>query len=410
MAVGEWKKLANSTRSGKNPDGSLIVPDDYFTFAGLTPPSQRPAPYTGMADFGTNKYGYVGWGNNQKSQTSSGGPATYSGMWFDEELCDMYTDGGDSRWGETSVHKYSFNCDDPFWTPAVIKSSHKDNFRVPSTPQGQSPIVYPVAWPADCNRVNKMYDGTRRGGHTYHTQWFIRGMNALACFGSHQYFPVDMGSSPEVEVADLTNGWWVPAMQEGAGPIATIPIHTGDNLPWMAKHTMTEDVWMWRGDRLMVWRYATGLYDTVFVGYAGMRLSGAIDLASGNIFLAGQIGTAPHQYFTIELEAPYTHQTVTLDGPFASQLTPNRKGGLWFSSDLQQILYFKDDGHVHTVKPQTGNTYEVDRITTTGEVPPAGSMTAKAGGPLNNFQDCPPLGGMFCRMGDTKPSYFLATI
>jgi hypothetical protein len=398
--VGQWIPIPNSQLM-------THLGDAYFERIGLPRPSKRG----NIVSWGKNKYG-VTWNTwENQSWGGAGGLSTFSGMAVDTRGSKILIGGGDCHWAENGYHEFQFGIDAPVWTQAVIAPCHKDYFKQPNN-EGQSPHTYPALAEGDDGRVDRMYDGSHRGGPSYWFQVLVERRGWIVHFGQQQFWPVDSGTSPNVHVADLKTGKW-----RTDNPIAEVPNWNNDELAWKQKHPITEDVYSWGTARwdaagvLSVWRVATNSWEA-FLSVpeeAGVRLSGSIDWTSGYVLFAGskQPGAA-HRYWMTDLASP-KKVPVTLAGPHAAAFQPYRNGGLWWCPDLRMHLYYNDDGFIYTIKKTGPAEFTVDRLPLTGRGPASGDAQHKAGGILNNFQYIPALRGMVLRLGDLRPMYFVRT-
>lgn len=399
-AVNQWTEI---------PSSRLTLyanfPDAYFTGIGLLRPSTRANPNTDLVDWGTNKYGIHDSNWTNISWGISGGHTSYSGMMFNDLLSKVYVGGGDAHWAENSMHAFDYSLNTPAWTQSVIASTPATHWRTPS--------VYANTYPSpqaggDDTRLSRHYDGGRRGGHSYFCPWFLRARNYLAFFGSHQYWPTDQGSDAEVQVGNLGTGLWL-----SSNPIGDRTHFGADELHWMQKHPITEDIYFWgNGGRLCKWDESDNTYSVILTeaGEDGVRLTGSIDWTNGYILFSGWIGTnsATKHHFMVDLASP-AKVVVTMVGTYATTFDPYRNGGVVWCPNKSAHLYYNDDGFVYTVTKTGATEFTVERLTTTGTGPAASDFADKAGGVLNNWQFDRTLNGIICRPGDNKPMYFLRT-
>lgn len=407
-ALPAWLAHAPLMQWVEIPNSHLIahLGDEYFERIGLPRPSKRG----NKVSWGKNKYGIV-WNHvEDQSWGGAGGISTFSGMAVDSRGSKVFVGGGDAHWAENGYHQLHLGINVPAWTQAVIAPCHKDFFKKPNN-EGQSPSTYPPLASGDDGRVDRMYDGSHRGGHNYWFQVLIERRDWLAHFGQQQFWPTDSGTSPNVHVADLKTGKW-----RTDNPIPEVPNWNNDELTWKQKHPVTEDVYSWGTAKwdaagvLNVWRAATNSWQTLIAPpeEAGVHLSGSIDWTSGYILFAGAKPGTAHHYWTTDLASP-RKVTVSIAGPHAAVFQPGRRGGAWWCPDLGMHLYYADDGFIYTIKKTGATEFTVDRLKLSGRGPAPGDAEHKAGGILNNFQYMPELRGMVLRLGDLRPMYFVRT-
>jgi len=393
----EWVQIPNSVLTSH-------LGDAYFAAMGLPRPSQRPAPNANQVTWGANKYGitYGTWEN--LSWWTAAGHYSYSGMAVDP-LGAILVGGGDSYWAENGYHRFNFAQDVPAWQQAVITPCHKDFIKKPVFPR-TSPDTYPTVVAGDDARDDRMYDGSHRGGHSYHFQAFIPQRNWIVHFGQQQYWPLDLGFSSAVHVADVATGRW-----ETDNPIGARPNLNNDELPWGQVDPTTGDFYCfglsWGDLTLHVWRQVTNVWQTLLTipGTNGFRCSGSIDWQHRELLIAGNYQATQGRWlvnFQNNSVVP-----VTIAGAYA--FGPYRNGGVWWCPDLQKHLHFRDDGFIYTLTKTGAAQFTIERVTATGAAPAAGSLNAKGGGVLNNFQYIATLKGMILRCGDNLPMYFMRT-
>ncbi|HTD89281.1 MAG TPA: hypothetical protein VK663_01355 [Burkholderiales bacterium] len=396
-SVNEWVAIPNSQLT------------DYANFSdayivGLGMP--LPSTHSNTMTWGPNKYGAnADNGRTGESWAVGGGHTTYSGMMFDDQLSRVIVGGGDSQWAENSMHAFEYAHDTPVWVQNIIASCHKDYFKTPST----HPSTYPTPTGGDDTRFFRMYDGSRRGGHSYWAPQFLRARNWLTFFGQQQAWPVDFGFDPEVHVGDLDTALWL-----ATNPIADRPAFANDEDAWMQKHPLTEDIYFWgSGGILRKWDESSNAYSSVldlFSTHDGARLTGSIDWTNNYIlFASGGLGGYTHTNFLVDLSSP-SKVDVTVVGPYASEYIVYRNGGLWWCPDQGHHRFYKDDGFVYSVTRTGSAEVTVDRVSMTGTGPvDQASQNNKAGGILNNMQYDFNLNGMVLRLGDALPIYFMRT-
>lgn len=322
-----------------------------------------------------------------------GGVANDNGL-HNGRPANILVNWGDSGWPDSTVHRFVDGVSSPYWEVAAV-GSHRSMYKNDPPAEGFERNMQP----GDDTRYWVNLDGKPRGGHQYWENYCVSRYDWHFTASHHQMHPTDSAHAFKVTIGDMSAGAWLTTEPVGH------PLHTaGVQEPFRCQDALSEDIYMFQGEWLDIWRAATNTYSYFRVrndGYTIDDAVGAYNYTDSYLLFCYEDASIPGDRAVVNknhwsvftgsaIEEISSHtgpfasvaSYVTTDAPIGSR---PRVCGMQWVPPWNKFAFFRDDGYIYTIQRISSTTLYWDRLVATGSAPVVSSSAARNGSPQSVY-------------------------